>query len=645
MRSITVIIAVCLLLFLAGCACPAAKPAPAPGPVPGPEPAPTPGPAPAPPPGSEEALQLARKFCPVINLNGEPDDEENFQPDAVQLMVDLSLLRDLADPAFTEKPTIPDLLRWFRSDYYLDIANLDPKSHTIAEYKDAYEAIEGNYMPTLYARVTQDEDYTILQYWLFYYLNDWRNVHEGDWEMVQLHFPRLTPAELLKSGEMPVFAAYSQHQTGQRMAWGSMEEQGFVSGTHPVVYVARGSHANYFAPGQFWSGLDFDDTGLSSWRTISPEQFDVVLLTEAEDGGVEWLDFQGYWGEYIGFSISVMGLKFGQRGPFGPEWGEAGSKSKKWQRPAEWAAGLSEYPKPFWTSFLSIPGDWFKLAVFSLFSPADVHVYDSLGRHVGLDEQGNLEIAIPGAIYVTPEGTDYKTILIPGADVTDEYTVFVQGTDSGTMDLKAQVPDTQNRVRRFLQYVDVPITPRTAARASIKPELPRMMMPEVAVARPANVRDEITVLEIDSDGDGAFEIESRPGSFETQKVVRDVLKAEIDISPDTLSLSPAAVEKSLTAYIKLPAGISPENVDISSVRLFGKIPALEGMTDIVDYDQDGILELAVKFDRQLVLDYLASTGKAGEEIVFTVSGIVNGELFNAVDTVDLLGAGLEPDNR
>jgi hypothetical protein len=510
------VLSIFLLIFVASCACPATSPEPAPTPSPVPVPTPTPPSQPPPEPSAEYAIQLAKKFCPIIHLNGEAETSENFDPDPVQLMVDLSLLRDLENPAFSEKPSVTDLRRWSQSAYYLDVANLDPKRNTVGEYKTAYELVKANYQPTIYVRVKEGTNYTVVQYWLFYYFNDWRNYHEGDWELVQLNFPGHTAKELLEREEPPVFAAYSQHQAGQKMPWNDMKSKELVmTGTHPIVYVAQGSHANYFTPGQFWSGLDFDDTGISSWRVIEPEKLNVVLLREAEKEETEWLDFQGYWGKYLGFSISVLGLKFQQRGPFGPQWIEGGNVSRKWDQPESWATKLPGYPKPFWTSFLDIPGDWSKLAIFSLFSPADLHVYDTLGRHVGLDENGVLEKEIPGAVYITPEGTDYKTILIPDADVTDEYRLEVKGTDYGIMDLKAQVPDAERKVKRFIEYTDVPISATMIAQASIKPEPPLAVAPR----RPTETMlDTTTKLEIDSDGDGIFELESTPGNFEKRKI-------------------------------------------------------------------------------------------------------------------------------
>ena len=150
-----------------------------------------------------------------------------------------------------------------------------------------------------------------------------------------------------------------------------------------------------------------------------------------------------------------------------------------------------------------------------MFSPADLHVYDALGRHVGLDEKGELETEIPGAFYITPEGTDYKTILIPDGDITNEYHIEVKGTDSGIMDLKVQVPDAKNKIKRFLEYTDVPVSGTTTAQVDIKPELPSFIAPE----RPTDtIRDLTTRLEIDSDGDGVFELETTPGNFEKKKI-------------------------------------------------------------------------------------------------------------------------------
>jgi hypothetical protein len=89
----------------------------------------------------------------------------------------------------------------------------------------------------------------LVRYWLFYAFDDWRSrneqlwqAHEADWESVSV---------ALNEDRHPIFAAYSQHCSGTVRPWPKVHR----SGTHPLDYVALGSHANYFdqtsSPTQF----------------------------------------------------------------------------------------------------------------------------------------------------------------------------------------------------------------------------------------------------------------------------------------------------------------------------------------------------------------------------------------------------------
>lgn len=117
--------------------------------------------------------------------------------------------------------------------------------------RDCYAAAwtEGAGGNAVYGRVVRTDDRIVLQYWLFYYDNPlllpptpfgtfWQS-HEGDWEVVNV---------IVDEDESPPEAAYSQHCSGQRKAWAAVEKSPAGS-THPVAYVALGSHANFFAPG------------------------------------------------------------------------------------------------------------------------------------------------------------------------------------------------------------------------------------------------------------------------------------------------------------------------------------------------------------------------------------------------------------
>ena len=163
--------------------------------------------------------------------------------------------------------------------------------------RDCYAAAwaEGSGGDAVYGRVVRTETRIVLQYWLFYYDNPlllpvpgdgtvWQS-HEGDWELVNV---------ILDADGRPLEAAYSQHCSGQRRAWGSVEKR---EGTHPVAYVALGSHANYFQPGLF------PITCLPSFVPRLP-----FIVDRAAEGpttettihkieGMEWSEFPGFWGE------------------------------------------------------------------------------------------------------------------------------------------------------------------------------------------------------------------------------------------------------------------------------------------------------------------------------------------------------------
>ena len=137
-----------------------------------------------------------------------------------------------------------------------------------------------------------------LQYWIFYAFNDWNNLHEGDWEMIQLVFDVGTAGEALTA--LPREVGYSQHEGGERSDWtdGSLE---VVDGTHPVVYPAAGSHANFFgsalhlgASGSQGVGCD-DTTGPS--LELRPQVLTIPSDPAAAQAAYPWLDFEGRWGE------------------------------------------------------------------------------------------------------------------------------------------------------------------------------------------------------------------------------------------------------------------------------------------------------------------------------------------------------------
>ncbi len=119
-------------------------------------------------------------------------------------------------------------------------------------YSEYSKMLETHPQPVYYGRVLHEIDsesnhWTILQYHFFYAFNDWRlaangmNHHEGDWELVAVY---------LKNDE-PYAVLFSQHGAGHIEKWDKVNlvvEKHGEKTTHPLVYVALGSHANYSKP-------------------------------------------------------------------------------------------------------------------------------------------------------------------------------------------------------------------------------------------------------------------------------------------------------------------------------------------------------------------------------------------------------------
>jgi hypothetical protein len=109
-------------------------------------------------------------------------------------------------------------------------------------------------------------------------------MHEGDWEEI---------AVALNATGQPVAAAASQHNLGVMRRWGLVRK----SGTHPHVYVALGSHANYFRPGRHRIPQSFSGLPLPEPDFTSTEVTRQPAVTDISDGKAPWLSFAGAWGD------------------------------------------------------------------------------------------------------------------------------------------------------------------------------------------------------------------------------------------------------------------------------------------------------------------------------------------------------------
>ena len=272
-------------------------------------------------------LELAQRFVPVYYLKeqGGPCDAggDPFNPSPVEVVLGGEANIRLRDtPAGDiQGPTARDLAG-VDAPAFLDFPG-DPRRPG-CRYERDFQRLSQGIDPAVYARIALEpgRDGFAIQYWTYYYFNDWNNTHESDWEMVSLVFDGATIEDAWRDG--PAFAAYAAHGAGERQDWDSKrvdKEDG-----HPVVYVSSGSHASYFQP-SVYLGLGEEGSGFGCdiadgpHRRIAP---DVILLREpgAPEEPTPWLTFGGRWGERLGGEFN---------GPTGPQ------TKRAWDEPISWA--------------------------------------------------------------------------------------------------------------------------------------------------------------------------------------------------------------------------------------------------------------------------------------------------------------------
>lgn len=165
----------------------------------------------------------------------------------------------------------------------------------------------------VYGRVVRTDNRVVVQYWVFYDDNFYSythppsdfiwQAHEGDWEVVNV---------VLSAEEEPLFTAYSQHCLGERKRWAKTPRW---KGHHPIVYVAIGSHANYYAPGEHpfdtrcippeaiaffqQAGLPLPVDRTAAGPAAGPAKLgaESTSVVPVADGSPSWVAFPGFWGE------------------------------------------------------------------------------------------------------------------------------------------------------------------------------------------------------------------------------------------------------------------------------------------------------------------------------------------------------------
>jgi hypothetical protein len=284
--------------------------------------------------GSKAAeKQLIEAYTPVLMLREQEDppcdtDAEQYEATTVDTVLDNPAVElteadeDGDETTLKRGPTVADIAK-LGDGYHLNIPG-DPLGDT-CEYARDFAKLkhEGKAPAVTYAHIAREAGRPGLavQYWFFWYFNQFNDLHEGDWEGMQVVFEASDPRQALEEG--PSEIGLFQHAGGEKADWsdGKVEKES----THPVVYPAAGSHATFYEAavyvenGRKGSGVGCDNTSAPLRRLeVTPIQ---VPTHPGPNSPYRWLDYEGRWGQFE---------KSFNNGPTGP------STKDRWLAPMTW---------------------------------------------------------------------------------------------------------------------------------------------------------------------------------------------------------------------------------------------------------------------------------------------------------------------
>jgi len=298
---------------------------------------------------------------------GRPPLDQDYHPRGIEFALECAFARIPGRPKRPEprRPEILDAMSSNDVDRIHILKGAGPGD--VAKFWRAYAAIsqqerDERYPRKAYARIVLGSGryagYLVVQYWLAYFFDDWANVHEMDWEMVSVVLKRANEKVT------PVGCAYGTHMGGFRLPWPEVEKvddgkNPSEDGTHPVAYVANGSHASYFyySPKHEaiaallgrslsrrvirmipWLRHTFSDY-VPSFAEGEKHFPEVEAIPDPDPNGQwhgdwRWLNFKGKWGSKGKLWLKpgqLFSLPWEEDGPTGPN-----QKGLCWEYPFAW---------------------------------------------------------------------------------------------------------------------------------------------------------------------------------------------------------------------------------------------------------------------------------------------------------------------
>jgi hypothetical protein len=89
-------------------------------------------------------------------------------------------------------------------------------------------------------------------------------------------------------------------------------------------------------------------------------------------------------------------------------------------------------------------------------SPAKLHVYDSIGRHTGINKQGGIDTEIPGSEFYMFRDIQQQLAFLPNLDLSGGYTIDIEGLADSVFDLNILYPNRADGNAYNVAYFERP---------------------------------------------------------------------------------------------------------------------------------------------------------------------------------------------